>query len=232
MAGETTVWCPSCGTEYRPDVRQCPDCRVALVPDEPASLDAGDDGGLVELGEWPRVQAQVLRRRLETAGVSVMIEWSGPATDSAGILLVPEDQAEFGAAVVNEIDVDDEVADDSPHAYVARVEEHLSAAAGLLAELRRASTSSRPAASSDRPGAEVEEAALRCAASLRPAAGFMRRERWRSVFAKGLVARCPVVREVREERPPRHGQARHDEPVLHMPTVALRTSMPHARNTE
>ncbi len=109
---------------------------MALVPDEPASLDDADDGGLVELGEWPRVQAQVLRRRLETAGVSVMIEWSGPATDSTGILLVPEDQAEFGAAVVNEIDVDDEVADNSPHAYVARVEEHLSAAAGLLAELR------------------------------------------------------------------------------------------------
>jgi len=105
------------------------------VPDEPA-LSNADVGGLVELGEWPRVQAQVLRRRLETAGVSVMIEWSGPATDSTGIVLVAEDQAEFGAAVVNEIDVDDEVADNSPHAYVARVEEHLSAAAGLLAELR------------------------------------------------------------------------------------------------
>jgi hypothetical protein len=136
VATEQTVWCPSCGAEYRPDTMQCPDCRVALVPDEPGSLGDDDDGGLVELGEWPRVQAQVLRRRLETAGVSVMIEWSGPASDSTGILLVPEDRAEFGAAVVNEIDVDDEVADNSPHAYVARVEEHLSAAAGLLAELR------------------------------------------------------------------------------------------------
>jgi len=105
------------------------------VPEPPAFVDA-DDSGLVELGEWPRVQAQVLRRRLETASVSVMIEWSGPASDAMGILLVPEDQAEFGAAVVNEIDVDDEVADNSPHAYVARIEEHLSAAAGLLAELR------------------------------------------------------------------------------------------------
>ena len=137
MVGSTTVWCPSCGAEYQPDSTQCPDCRVALVAEPPASLDAEDDGsGLVELGEWPRVQAQVLRRRLETAGVSVMIEWSGPATDATGILLVGEDQAEFGAAVVNEIDVDDEVADNSPHAYVARIEEHLSAAAGLLAELR------------------------------------------------------------------------------------------------
>jgi hypothetical protein len=78
----------------------------------------------------------VLRRRLETAGVPVMIEWSGAADDRHGTLYVPDDQAEFGAAVVNEIDVDDEVADDSPHAYVARLEEHLSAAAGLLDELR------------------------------------------------------------------------------------------------
>ena len=73
-----TVWCPSCGAEYRADTTQCADCRVALVPEQPVFLDA-DDSGLVELGEWPRVQAQVLRRRLETAGVPVMIEWSGPA---------------------------------------------------------------------------------------------------------------------------------------------------------
>ena len=79
----------------------------------------------------------MLRRRLETAGVPVMIEWSGTAERrDAASSLVPEDQGEFAAAVVNEIDVDDEVADDSPHAYVARIEEHLSAAAGLLDELR------------------------------------------------------------------------------------------------
>ena len=135
MTDLQTLWCPACGAEYRADTTTCADCRVALVPDPPVELD-DEDGGLVEIGEWPRVQAQVLRRRLETAGVSVMIEWSGPAGDATGILLVPEDQAEFGTAVVNEIDVDDEVADNSPHAYVARIEEHLSAAAGLLAELR------------------------------------------------------------------------------------------------
>ena len=78
----------------------------------------------------------MLRRRLETASVPVMIEWTGSADDRRGVLLVPEDQAEFAAAVVNEIDVDDEVSDDSPHAYVARIEEHLSAVAGLLDELR------------------------------------------------------------------------------------------------
>ncbi len=138
MADEATVWCPSCGAEYRAGTTQCADCRVALVAEPPAFLDDEDedDGGLVELGEWPRVQAQVLRRRLETAGVAVMIEWSSPAGDATGVLLVGEDQAEFASAVVNEIDVDDEVADNSPHAYVIRIEEHLSAAAGLLAELR------------------------------------------------------------------------------------------------
>jgi hypothetical protein len=112
------------------------------VADKPAHLiDLGDDeeleeDGLIEIGEWPKIQAQVLRRRLETASVPVMIEWSGSSDDRRGLLLVPEEQAEFATAVVNEIDVEDEVSDDSPHAYVARIEEHLSAAAGLLDELR------------------------------------------------------------------------------------------------
>jgi hypothetical protein len=137
MVAEARLWCPSCGAEYRADATQCADCRVALVAEQPPFLDEGDDdSGLVELGQWPRVQAQVLRRRLETAGISVMIEWSGPASDATGVILVGEDQAAFGAAVVNEIDVDDEVADNSPHAYVARIEEHHSAAAALLGELR------------------------------------------------------------------------------------------------
>jgi hypothetical protein len=123
---------------------RCADCRVALVAEEPTHLTGGndldDDGAdgdsLVELGEWPKIQAQILRRRLETASVPVMIEWTGSTDDRRGVLLVPEEQGEFAAAVVNEIDVDDEVSDDSPHAYVARIDEHLSAVAGLLDELR------------------------------------------------------------------------------------------------
>ena len=136
MVAEATLWCPSCGAEYQPTASQCADCRVALVNEQPPLIDDEDSGGLVELCQWSRLQAQVLRRRLETAGIAVMIEWSGPASDATGVILVSEDQAEFGTAVVNEIDVDDEVADNSLHAYVARIEEHLSAAAGLLLELR------------------------------------------------------------------------------------------------
>jgi hypothetical protein len=123
---------------------RCADCRVALVTERPLHLDDPDEledddedgAGLFELGEWPKLQAQVLRRRLETAGVPVMIEWTGIADDRRGVLLVPDEQGDFAAAVVTEIDVDDEVSDDSPHAYVARIEEHLSAAAGMLDELR------------------------------------------------------------------------------------------------
>jgi len=149
-----TVWCPSCGAEYVAGSRYCSDCRVELVvePQQPAAVtrpsapapdidddfdtDDDDDGDLVEIGSWPRLQAQILRRRLETAGMSVMVEWSGTGPESEGTILVPEAQAEFSEAVVNEIDVDDEVPDTSPEAYVERIEEHLNAISALLDELR------------------------------------------------------------------------------------------------
>jgi hypothetical protein len=91
---------------------------------------------LVELGEWPRLDAQILRHRLETADIPVMVRWSGDGLRAGGTLLVPAAQAQFARAVVNEIDVDDEVPDTSPIAYIARIEEHLGAVSGLLDELR------------------------------------------------------------------------------------------------
>jgi hypothetical protein len=91
---------------------------------------------LVELGEWPRLAAMILRRRLETAAIPVMLEFASDAPDASATLIVPGEHADFAWAVVNEIDVDDEVPDTSPHAYVSRIEEHLSAAAELLDELR------------------------------------------------------------------------------------------------
>lgn len=139
MSDSPTVWCPSCGAEYVAGTLKCAECRVSLVRDAPEldGRDAGHDGeDLVELGSFPRLAAQILRRRLETAGITVMVEWTGPGGDAAGTLVVPQGQADFAEAVVNEIDVDDEVPDTSALAYVARIEEHLSAAAGLLEELR------------------------------------------------------------------------------------------------
>ncbi|MGH8984877.1 MAG: hypothetical protein ACRDY6_13520 [Acidimicrobiia bacterium] len=136
--GSTTVWCPSCGAEYVTGSTSCSDCRVALVTERPPRTADGAPGAgdLVDLGEWPRLSAQILRRRLETAGISVLVEWSGPGPEAIGTLVVPEAQAEFADAVVNEIDVDDEVPDTSPVAYVTRIEEHLAAAGALLDELR------------------------------------------------------------------------------------------------
>ena len=138
-----SVWCPSCGAEYEAGSTQCVDCRVTLVATKPrtytasqGSEDGGSEDALVELGEWPRLQAQILRRRLESAGIPVMIEWSGTTNDATGIIVVPEDRSDFAWAVVNEIEVDDEIPDTSPHSYVTRIEEHLAAAAGLLEELR------------------------------------------------------------------------------------------------
>ena len=90
---------------------------------------------LVLLGQWPRLAAQILRARLETASITVTAVWSD-APDVTGSLFVPPDQAEFANAVITELDVDDEVPDTSPHAYIVRLEEHLSAAAELLQELR------------------------------------------------------------------------------------------------
>ncbi len=136
------VWCPSCGAEYTVGSRYCSDCRVALVAEPPDAQPADNDEDvldatdLVEMGDYPRLSAQILRRRLESAGISVMVEWTGPGADATGTILVPDAQAEFAEAVINEIEVDDEVPDSSPEAYVARIEEHLSAIGSLLDELR------------------------------------------------------------------------------------------------
>jgi hypothetical protein len=138
-----SVWCPACGAEYTVGSRYCNDCRVELVVEPPVSsngdsdlTDSGDATDLVELGEFPRLHAQILRRRLETAGLSVMVEWSGPGGSALGTILVPDSQAEFAEAVINEIDIDDEVPDSSPEAYIARIEEHLGVVGALLEELR------------------------------------------------------------------------------------------------
>jgi hypothetical protein len=146
--GVANVWCPACGAEYTAGSRYCNECRVELVGEDPARAsdggpdmtdpaeEAGDATDLVELGEFPRLHAQILRRRLETAGLSVMVEWTGPGGSALGTILVPDAQAEFAEAVINEIEVDDEVPDSSPEAYITRIEEHLGVVGALLDELR------------------------------------------------------------------------------------------------
>ena len=149
MMQQPNLWCPSCGAEYRPGSLYCSECRVALVREKPEHLepktsgaagtvagDGDDPTDLVEMGEFHRLHAQILRRRLETADIPVLVEWAGTAGDMIGTLLVPAEHADFANAVITELDVEDEVPDTSPIAYVARIEEHLAAAEGLLEELR------------------------------------------------------------------------------------------------
>ena len=66
--------------------------------------DGNDDDTLVELGEWPRLDAQILRHRLETVDIPVMVQWSGDGLRSTGTLLVAARHAEFARAVLIEVE--------------------------------------------------------------------------------------------------------------------------------
>lgn len=136
MTISPTMWCPSCGSEFVAGSLVCSDCRVALTREPPvggASPPAVGDVDLVEMGEFPKLHAQILRRRLESASIPVMLE---AADDGLYTLVVPSEHGDFAHAVIDEIDVDDEVPDTSPFAYLTRIEEHLGAAGALLDELR------------------------------------------------------------------------------------------------
>ena len=91
---------------------------------------------MVEIGEYPRLVAQILRRRMESADIPVLMRWSDTGPLANAVLCVPAAHGEFAAALVNEIDAGDEVPDTSPAAYIARIDEHLRVIAALLEELQ------------------------------------------------------------------------------------------------
>lgn len=129
---EPVVHCPSCGAEYVAGTARCADCRVALVPETQLATTSEDEvPPLIEMGTWPRVQAQLLRRRLEHADVSVFLE----RRPEGAALFVGDEQADFADAVIREV----EVGAEAPEALIDvldELDEHLAAAAGLLEELR------------------------------------------------------------------------------------------------
>ena len=84
------MWCPSCGSEYRPGFTHCPDCDVDLVaerPPEPTERPAravslsGDPALLgpspVEIYIGPVVPTALMRAVLEGNGIPCAITGSG-----------------------------------------------------------------------------------------------------------------------------------------------------------
>ncbi|MEZ5170111.1 MAG: hypothetical protein R3A49_05110 [Acidimicrobiia bacterium] len=129
---DSTVVCPSCGAEYRFGTTQCADCRVALLPPGATPPEVGDDAPLlIEMGTWPRVNAVLIRRHLETAGVSVFLDL-GPGT---GTIFVSDEQADFADAVIRELDGGDTSTVGLEDAVDA-LEDNLASAGALLEELR------------------------------------------------------------------------------------------------
>ena len=138
------MWCPSCGPEYRAGSTQCADCRVALVATKPRTYSGRQRSTTTTAttrssssASGRKLQAQILRRRLETAGIPVMIEWSGTTDDA--------DRHPGGARGARRVRVRRSSTRStsttrSPTTRRTptspRIEEHLSAAAGLLEELR------------------------------------------------------------------------------------------------
>jgi len=64
-------FCPSCRYEYRPEIKRCPDCDVALVDQLPPEV---EPPRLVAVASFQfEPQAQVARLKLERLGISAFI---------------------------------------------------------------------------------------------------------------------------------------------------------------
>jgi hypothetical protein len=70
-------FCPSCRTEYRPELARCTDCDVELVdslPEEESGEINPDEVQLVELASFPNAsEAEMIQELLESNGISTVI---------------------------------------------------------------------------------------------------------------------------------------------------------------
>jgi hypothetical protein len=69
-------YCPRCGYEYLPTVKECPECGVALVDEPPEDAeDTPIDEPLVAVYESPdEIMTIMVRELLEDAGISVVTQ--------------------------------------------------------------------------------------------------------------------------------------------------------------
>lgn len=76
-------YCPQCGAEYRPGFEMCADCHVPLVeesptepvPDEPVEAVLRERAPIFRAGR--RIDAELVRARLESCGIDAVIWSSG-----------------------------------------------------------------------------------------------------------------------------------------------------------
>jgi hypothetical protein len=71
-------FCPKCKYEYRPDIKTCPDCDVALVDNLPEEASAGEPPVAfpdpVCVGSYMLLaQAQMAKFRLESMGIGAVL---------------------------------------------------------------------------------------------------------------------------------------------------------------
>jgi hypothetical protein len=74
-------FCPKCRYEYKPEIRECPDCGVRLVEKLPDKQVTGEEDPLTQNGHYiplqslpSRLYAQMLQEALENEGIPSLIK--------------------------------------------------------------------------------------------------------------------------------------------------------------
>jgi hypothetical protein len=134
-------YCPSCGTEYRPEFKECRECGLPLVDEPPAPadhdhpslpIDASEASDAVPVYAADRHLAEIVRSFLEDNGVPAIT--SGEGYSSAYPLTVG--QLGERRVLVRRQDVDE------AHSLLEEAEESLTGMAGDATSIDTIETSS------------------------------------------------------------------------------------------
>ena len=102
------MFCPKCRSEYRDGIRQCPDCRLDLVPERPGATH--DDVTLVPLVRtYSPNDVAMIRSILDGSGIRFFIQGENalhvrPCADPA-ILIVASGDVEEAKELLADLDL-------------------------------------------------------------------------------------------------------------------------------